>query len=408
MLIWLHIGFRKYIEQSRRKLLFSLIYVLFYYTTSNYETNFISNVIPLVLIYIWTKTQFKDNAFFTAIKCIVGIVGMCISQLISVLLLHLLNQIHNNIGVAESYLVLSLNNVLLSVAVYYVLKEKRRKELKIDRFVVFVLLIAVGIVMYIKYEYKNHKGLYGYLYIVLFVLLILFVLVSVKELKTKYELEQKQLELDMKEKYEEAYNLLLLEMRRKQHDYKNQITALYSIQLVDDNKEKLLETRKKYGEELLKSEKYEDLIMGCNDYVLSGYIYTKCKEIERKGIEVEPKIICTKTTYNIRIHKIIEILGILINNAIEYLEEKHWQNKVIGINIFEKSDKLYIEVRNVSDYIPYDSICQMFAAGYTTKGKSHGLGLYSLKTIVEKHKGNVMVENVEEGNVNWLNIRVEV
>ena len=48
----------------------------------------------------------------------------------------------------------------------------------------------------------------------------------------------------------------------------------------------------------------------------------------------------------------------------------------------------------------------MFQLGYSEKGKERGLGLYSLKKLVENNKGQLVVENIKEGDRNWLSIKV--
>lgn len=408
MLMWLHIGFRKYIEQSSGKLLFCAFYVLYYCVISMYGTNALVDIIPVILILMWAKFQFKEEIASAAVKYIVSLIGVGVSQLLSVVLMYLLKSASFSFGTLGNYIGLSLISLILSIIIYYLQKNWKPQLPKIDVYTVGVLLFVVGIVLYIKYYYNNHKGLYGYLYVVLIVLLVVFVLVVLKGLKTKYELEQKRIELGMKETYDEVYTSLLLEMRRKQHDYKNQISALYSIQLVNDNKEELIKLQREYGEELLKSGKYDNLILRCSNPVLSGYVYTKCNEAERLGVSIEPSVMCTKSSYNISIHEIIEILGILINNAVEYLSNKEWEYKVVKVDFFEKTNKLHVEVSNVAEYISYEKIEVMFDMGYSTKGEGRGLGLYSLKNIVKKNMGELLVENVTDKNINWLRIRVVV
>ena len=105
-------------------------------------------------------------------------------------------------------------------------------------------------------------------------------------------------------------------------------------------------------------------------------------------------------------HQIIEILGILINNAIEYLKDSNIYNKEINVQVFGESSQLRIVVSNVAEYITYNELEKMFQMGYSTKGDDRGIGLYSLKHIVQKNKGKLIVDNISKSNKNWLEIEV--
>ncbi len=406
VLIWLHICFKQSIKQSKGKLFFCIVYVLYFYLISNYGTNMFLSALPLVLILVWSKVRFNEALNHTIIKYIISLIGVGISQYMAIALMYLTNDFNLELDVTIQYVVLGLISLLFSIVLYCFPKKGKMQLPKMDAFTVLILLFAMGMVLYIKYDYNVHKGLHGYLYIVFLFLVVFFALVILKIMKSRYELEQKRLELDVKERYEEVYSMLLLEMRRKQHDFNNQVFALYSIQLADKDKDGLTKLQRQYGDELLKVEKYDSLILQCNCPVLSGYVYTKCNEIERVGIEIYPRVVCTKSNYNIGTHEIIELLGILLNNAEEYLLEKTWEYKAIKINIYEKLNSLYIEVENVAEYISYEDIGEMFDVGYSTKGKERGIGLYSLKKIVEKNKGKLIVENKLYEKNNWLKISV--
>lgn len=405
MLMWLHIGFRRYIEQSRGKILFCVLYVFYYYLTSIYGRNVIVDVIPAILILVWTKFQFRETKINTLIKFFISAIGMGISQLLSIWLISIF---YKMINISEIGLLIegSIISLLLSTILYVITKKNKKESIKYDVYIVLLLTYIIVLLVYLKNYYQEHFGLYGGLYLIFITTLFGFIMVAFKGLNAHYELEQKRIELEMKEAYDEVYSSLLLEMRRKQHDYKNQISALYSIQLANDSKEELIKLQREYGDKLLKSGKYDNLILGCSNPVLSGYVYTKCNEAERLGISIEPNIMCTKTNYNIGIHEIIEILGILINNALEYLADEDLEYKSIKIDIFEKKDKLHIDVSNVAEYVSYEKIEKMFTSGYSTKGEGRGLGLDSLKNIVQNNKGELMVENIQDKNNNWLQIKV--
>lgn len=407
MLLWLHISLRKHIYESNGKVIFCGAYVTYYYVCTIQQFDFATYVVPAIFIFLWIKLQFKEKIVKTLLRYCISMIGLGISQLVSI---WLMDVVFSNIYMTKTaiYIAGCALSLLFSVLVYFFAINRRMKIIKFDVYMLLFFSYVILLMVYLKYYYEYHEGLYGGLYIALITVLFVVIVVAIKGLKTEYKLNKKQLELDMREKYESVYNLLLLEMRRKQHDYKNQITALYSIHMLEDNNERVAKLEKECGDRLLKDTKFDNLILHCDNPVLSGYIYTQCNLAMRKGINVVPTITCANKNYCISIHEIIEIMGILINNAIEYLADKDWLIKEIKIDIHDELDKLYIAVENVTEYIAYEMIEKMFDVRYSTKGYDRGVGLYSLKNIVHKNKGELSVENCLDEKGNWFRIKIIV
>ena len=108
---------------------------------------------------------------------------------------------------------------------------------------------------------------------------------------------------------------------------------------------------------------------------------------------------------------IIYITGILIDNAIEHLDEG-------GNNIYisigqppdSDSDKSRIKVENPGPDVTKDFISRMFKKGVTSKSnkEGHGFGMYILKSKVNKNNGKVIVSNTMRNGEKMLAVEVEV
>lgn len=405
MLMWLHVSFRKHINESKGKILFCVAYVAYFYLFSDKQIHYLVYAFPTIMMIIWIKVQVRDNIWRTLLRFFTSYVGLGISQLISMWLMDVVFKTVK-LSDTERYICACLLSLFLSMLIYCFIIKKKVKFFKLNVYNVLILSYVILLLVYLKFYYDYHFGLYGDLYIVLITVLFVVIVVAIKGLNAEYKLEEKQLELEMKEKYEEAYRLLLLEMRRKQHDYKNQITALHSIHIVESDKDEITNIEKEYGKKLLEATKFDNLILSCDNPVLSGYIYTQCNLAMRKGINVLPNVMCKNINYNIPIHEVIEILGIVINNAIECLVDM--EIKELKIDIHDELDKLYIAVENITEYISYDIIEKMFDVGYSSKGKGRGVGLYSLKNIVNKNNGDLYIENLQDEKGNWFSIKIVI
>ena len=80
--------------------------------------------------------------------------------------------------------------------------------------------------------------------------------------------------------------------------------------------------------------------------------------------------------------EILKIIGILLDNAIEALENE--KNKFINIEISIKRNVFDIKIENsCSTDIDIDNIMKL---GYSTKGKDRGYGMSLIKDILKQQK----------------------
>ncbi len=70
-------------------------------------------------------------------------------------------------------------------------------------------------------------------------------------------------------------------------------------------------------------------------------------------------------------------------------------NGKIILKFYDHKDKFFIEVFDEGEKIPPSEQEKIFEAFYTTKKEGLGIGLYLIKKIMEAHKGEVKVENLE-------------
>lgn len=408
LLIWLHIVFRQRIILARKNVIFTLIYTLYYLAIDPLNSFVLENIVPLIGLIIFAVVSFGEKLFSTILRFLFSLIGISLVQLVSLELACLIGEYVYPMGLNGIYIVGAILTIFVSLIPYIFQNRKNMSLAKPDTFSVSVLIYMILIMLFIRLDYQHHNRVYSYLYIILYVLLILFVAVVMKELNVKHKLAQKQIELELRRQYEETYKKLIDEMRRKQHDYKNQIAALESMQTIAKDKEVLLVQKQEYSRSLLKRDRFDGILLSCENSVLAGYIYTSCIEIERNGIKISPVVAYEDADYCIPLHELIEILGILLNNAVEYLEESSLESKKIRLKVMGQGKKIHLQVENLSIYHSYESLQRMFEQGYTTKGEGRGLGLNSLKCIVDKYKGELLVENISEAECNWFKISITI
>jgi PAS domain S-box-containing protein len=97
--------------------------------------------------------------------------------------------------------------------------------------------------------------------------------------------------------------------------------------------------------------------------------------------------------------ELLQVIMSIVTNAKDVLEKAQGKKEII-INVQEIEDKVQIKIFNNGSSIGEPIIYKIFEPYFTTKSNSGGtgLGLYMVKTIVDKHiQGTISVDNLEDG-----------
>lgn len=311
---------------------------------------------------------------------------------------------------AEQMLMGSMASFTISCVIYVLLikLEKNSKlEVKDKKEIIVLLVICSSAIILLLDYWVAHlmNALQNFVVWILCGLVYLYVVVIQKK---NQEAEIKDLELSMHRMYGEAYKELQGEVRKIQHNYKNELATLKSMPLVAKNLDELIAMQEDYGSETEKDAKYEKIMTSCENTILAGYLYYKCRDMETSGIRVEAKIRIQDGECGMRIHELIEVLGILLDNAAEYLLEREGVMKNVTLELLEYPEYILIRVENPSEIYPSEEIGRFFQKGYSTKGRNRGIGLFRVKELAEKTKAELQVFNGEREGTGRMEISLRI
>lgn len=412
----IHLVYKEKIEKDKWYIIFAIVYISYFGLLSYLNiTRYIDIISPIAMV-LWAKKVFGRKWPETFIRTIVFMVFTAVEQ---ALVMALFIMVLKSRGMEEftvgAYIGMILVVLFVSLLLYYLIMHKNmitvmKKIVKhrINFIYVFALALVVYLFAVMKKTYTSLIDVYAEVYIICALVLFVAIIIVLGDMKTKKKLYQKQLELELNNKYMKTYEDLILEVRQKQHDYNNQLSALYSMHHVAEDKEQLVKMQREYVDELVDKDAMDKILFQCDNPVICGYVYSKCRKAYREDITIETKLNCGSEELPVPVHKLIEILGILIDNAVEYIEDSDFEDKRVKLAIDKELDGLIIDVKNQSEYYSFQQLDSMFEPGESTKGEKRGLGLSSLKAIVKEYKGEVSVENVEENGKNWFKVRVIV
>lgn len=208
------------------------------------------------------------------------------------------------------------------------------------------------------------------------------------------KIQKNKIENQLRKKYLESFTEIISQIRRRQHKVKNQFDTAFGMYRLYDNYDELVAKQKEFLGRIWDYELPTDAIV-LEEPAVVALIYEKINEAIEEGIEVHTIFSCSMLHRGVSDVIWVQILGTLLDNAIEAEEEFDGQKKM-WIEIQEQkgnAGKVSIYIANAYYKKSQDELEQLFEYGYSTKGEGRGIGLYDVKILVHKNKGDLIVQN---------------
>ena len=266
--------------------------------------------------------------------------------------------------------------------------------------VAFVFLHTLSFVSDIVSTVRHLNSFGSILSTIVFIclLLIFFAMNSHKvQVEKEIALKQKKFEQKHLQTYTDEIVKLYNEIRGFRHDYAG---MLVSMQMAIDS-EDLQEIDRVYNEVLVKanqklrSEKYtyfdlnniEDSAL--RSLIAQSIVYARNNDVE---FTLEVKDVITRLSMDLL--DLVRIMSILLNNAVEGAADSYL--KQMEVAVIKMDFETVIVIQN-SCKITMTPSENLFALGFSTKGRNRGLGLNNVKEILDKYD-NIILETEMEDN----------
>jgi len=185
---------------------------------------------------------------------------------------------------------------------------------------------------------------------------------------------------------------LIDEVRRRQHDFKNHLQVIYALTQTNEP-ENIAPAIQKYINRIVSSVHQIDSLIHIENKILASLLYIKATEAKSKDICFEYHIDSDLGAFPMDDFEIVEILGNLIDNAFETPLDSDQLTKEVVLSIIQKKDHLIFEVKNNGIPIKKELEKKIFTKGFSTKAtENRGFGLYNVKLLVEKYRGEIEIE----------------
>lgn len=404
IIVALHYIFNKKIRFSVSILATILCHVIYLFEVNYRELHNVYTVAIYAVYIIFCIMKFNVSVSRATLAMCICIIVMTIMQF-GVLLGISIVPIQN-----ESVRAIIINGIVLLLCVLMVPKLRLynlEKWITVrSKIMYWVIGFAIIVITTILYQNKFLEGIQVELYIFAAPAVYISIVLAEKWINYKNKSEILESELQAKNKFQVSYDKMLKDMRIRQHNFNNQIQTIVGTHYIYKTYEDLVRAQGELCKIIQKDNKYNKLLwLGSN--VVSGFLFMKLQEIEDKGISVELKINSSGLKTALPEYLLIEMIGILLDNAIDATVEQT-DSKQIILSISQRDNLYGYKVANRIRYVSYDEINSWFELGKSSKEDGRGIGLYRVKQICSENDCNIVVRNITNEDGNWIEFTLEV
>lgn len=270
------------------------------------------------------------------------------------------------------------------------------------RKVIFLILLLL-LFIYLMSYFGEYKVVRAYLMDQIAICFLIVLLMLILWINAENEKKHKAEELRTYQLYTKTFEDAVATIRMKQHEFDNHINAIKCMHYTIQDIEELFYEQDKYCDRILQDNKYNKLLKLNMSPILSGFLFSKFTAASAHDINIEYEI-QDIIIEHIAINDLIEIIGILFDNAVDALKEQG--DKEMEVKLKKVENKFLFSVANISGWKTNNEIEKFFEYGYSTKGKEHGLGLYRVNILLKKYKANIQAENITKNDINYLCFKI--
>ena len=348
--------------------------------------------VSYLIMLLYCLFNYQCQVVRAIINIVISVIVLGISQLMIYFLLSTLMR-DNNSGTLMWEFLTMLMCFIISV---FLLPKLHLKEISDFLMKHKKILLIVGCFALVAFGQKVWKiketDLTGkdVIYVIYFFTLLLLLLWEWQQARN--DADKKRTQLEMNRLYYNAYDDLICSVREKQHDFKNHMNAIEGMLYTIDDYDELIKQERNYIDSILKNNDKTSILTMNENPLIAGFMSEKIHYAEEMGIDIEHHCIWKNKDINIPEYKLVEMFGILMDNAIEALGN-YDENAYMNVNLSCGQEVLIFDVTNqYSNEMPED-LKQIFKANYSSKGKNRGIGLSKLQRMVEEFGGEVSTES---------------
>ena len=401
--------FGRKFEISIHAVVFILLTLFLLTGINNYGTPAYLKSLVYVGIFLYALLYYSESLKLTLVNCfLASILIVALQFLLYFPIAYLVRLNYENARLIQLIIALSCMFFIMLLDRWIHLKRISQLLLKRNKLLVSILIFILMLFGINLYQiHQSHRIVSeNYLQIIYFILFTVFLIYEWQ--KSKADAEKKKMQLEMNRLYYDAYDQLLMLVRERQHDMKNHISAILSMIYTTKDYDTLVTKQQEYCGIVMEQNEQTKLLLSTENPLIIGFVYSKLEEAKAKEIEIEHYIKITSKDLFLPEYELVDMIGILMDNAIEALVGIPAMEKKICLSLVESEERITLTVSNTSNFNDEDITAHFFETGYSSKGKDRGIGLPKLKRLVDKWNGTLTVSNEQYYEVNYISFEIYI
>lgn len=285
----------------------------------------VSMIVYLVLI-LYCIYEFRSSLKQLIVNVILLAVIMMGIELAALIILQMFS---TGIKGYEDVSVVFANSIILLI-VFGIYKKLNLYAVAVSfqrngKLVAILLLLESSLVFFLIFEYKSLQGKVPVQHIIISGVLVLAVILCIHGLLYKIKYQEKQAELEAYRTYSAAFSDLITQIRARQHEFDNHISALCNLHYICKDYDELVKEQSKYAKDVISNNRFHRLLVSGNP-VLAGFLYGKLSSIQEQGIEVSYDFHMSEFTSKIPVYLVVELIGNLLKMRLKQLIHRMLKN----------------------------------------------------------------------------------
>lgn len=264
-------------------------------------------------------------------------------------------------------------------------------------FNIFILL-TMNIFLYYTYLEKTFFTLNFRIFVTFWSLFICGLILFFTRTMLVHKMEQTQIAMD-KQHQKDMLSFFGI-IRSQRHDFNYHLNSIYGL-----IKQQQYQECMDYIEEVVKNVQHINELLPLKHPAISAMLNTQSELAKAKGITIDFHIFDDLKDMSTSIYDMNKVLGNLIQNAMEEVEEQIEENHVIEVEIAKEREQICIKVTNPTT-MQGEQLKKLFTPGYSTKTSHEGIGLAGIEKIVTNYRGIIFPEMT--ANTITINVRIPV
>lgn len=230
---------------------------------------------------------------------------------------------------------------------------------------------------------SNLKILTSDPFIILGLLVVMFV-ITVFTIRRIVEINQDEIQAKAEIISLRNVGELINTIRSQRHNFSHDLQVAYGLLQVEAFQE-----AREYIQISMQEIAVTSEIVKTDNLGITALLQTKIGLAEGRKISLEIDVQTSLKELPIKSRDINIMLGNVIDNALEAVINLPLNQRKVKVVLSEDLDGYVFKVTNYGSLIEPELLEKIFEFGVSTKGKGRGMGLYSVKKLVQKYNGKV-------------------